>query len=77
MAGVRYLRRRDHGRIQRALLGAAVAALLGLLAAAMLKPGTTPIDRARSARLLGQMTVSQKQAERERAAEAEERARLP
>ena len=69
--------RHRHAGSKPALVGAGVAVLLALLAAALLKPEATPIDRARSARLLGQMEASQKQAERERAAaEAERRANL-
>jgi hypothetical protein len=65
-----------HAGTKRALLGSGVAVVLALLAAAVLKPDTTPIDKARSARLVGQMEASQKQANRERAAEAERRNRL-
>lgn len=75
MARNPYAARRDHAWIWRIALGVGGLAVVLLLAVYMLRPAVSPAEEARGVALGEQMEASQAASDRERAAEAERRAR--
>lgn len=69
-----YAPRREYIWAQRVIFGAILAAFIGLLAAAFLRPTATPVEQVRAAQLSGQIEANQKAARRAQAAEAQRRA---
>ena len=75
MARNPYAARRDHTWLKRILLVLAGLTVVALLATYMLRPATSPAAEARAASFRQQIDASQAASDRERAAEADRRAR--
>jgi hypothetical protein len=75
MARNPYAVRRDHTWARRIALGVAALAVLFLLGLYVLRPASSPAGDARAAALEEQIDASEAASDRERAVEAERRAR--